>query len=80
MHETVEYYRYINLHNLELDTQFIFYFILRPIYLKLYIIFLRYIYKSKTTINVNANKKINHNFSIFKIKNIIIEFREKDAI
>ena len=59
---------------------FILYFIVSTIYLKLYIIFLRYIYKSKTTINVNANKKINHNFSIFKIKNIIIEFREKDAI
>ena len=59
---------------------FILYFIVSTIYLKLYIIFLRYIYKSKTTINVNANKKINHNFSIFKIKNIIIEFREKYAI
>ena len=64
MHETVEYYRYINLHNLELDTQFIFYFILRPIYLKLYIIFLKYIYISKPAININKNKKINHNFNI----------------
>ena len=67
MHETVEYYRYINLRNLESDTQFILYFILSTIYLKLYIIFLKYIYISKTTTNVNANKKINHNFNIFKI-------------
>ena len=59
MHETVEYYLYINLHNLESYT----------IYLKLYIIFVEYIYISKPTTNVNKNKKINHNFNIFKIKN-----------
>ena len=71
MHETVEYYRYINLHNFVSDTlvYFIFHY-KHNIYLKLYIIFLKYIYISKTTTNVN--KKINHNFNIFKIKKILL--------
>ena len=60
--------------------KFILYFILSTIYLKLYINFFKYIYTSKTTNNVNANKKINHNFNIYKLKDIIIEFREIDAI
>ena len=78
MHETIEYYLYINLRNFELDTlvYFIFHY-KHNIYLMLYIIFLKYIYISKTTTNVN--KKINHNFDIF-LKNIIFEFREIDAI
>ena len=74
MDEIVEYYRYINLRNLES------YFILSKIYLRLCIIILKYIYTSKTITNVNANKKINHNFNTFKIKNIIVEFREVDGI
>ena len=36
MHETVEYYRYINLHNLESDTLVILYFILSTIYILSY--------------------------------------------
>ena len=44
MHETLEYYRYINLRILEPDTLVNFYFILSTIYLKLYIIFLKYIF------------------------------------
>ena len=32
-------------------------------------------YISKTVTSVNENKKLNHNFNIFKIKeNIIVEF------
>ena len=54
MHETIEYYCYSNLHNLESHT-FYFNYILRPIYLKLYIIFPKYIYISKPTTNVSEN-------------------------
>ena len=54
---------------------FVFYFNLSIIYFKLYIILLKYIYIYKTTTNLTANKKINQNFNIFKIKNIIVEFR-----
>ena len=80
MHETLEYYRYINLCNFESDTLVLFYFILSTIYLKVYIIFLKYIYMFKIITNLNANKKINENFNIFRIKYLIVEFRKIDAI
>ena len=57
-----------------------FYFTLRIIYLKLYIILLKYTYISKTTTNLNTNKKINLKINIFKIKNIIVEFKEINGI
>ena len=81
MHETSKYFCYINLCILESDILVYFNFILSIVYLKLYyIIFLKYIHISKTTTNLNANKKINQNFNTFRIKNIIVEFREIDAI
>ena len=68
MHETLEYYRYINLCNLESDILVYFYFILSTMYLKVYVVFLKYIYILKITTNINENKKINENFNIFRIK------------
>ena len=34
----------------------------------------------KIITNLNANKKINENFNIFRIKHLIVEFRKIDAI
>ena len=79
MHETSEYYCYINLCNLESDTLVYFLFYskhnisliihnLHKICLHIY---------DNNHLNANPNyPKINQNFNIFRIINIIVEFRD----
>lgn len=72
MDEISKYYRYIHLCNLEsINTlTYFFNFIFKKIYIMLYIILQKYIYISKRTTILNANKKISQIFLSIQNKNI----------
>ena len=51
---------------------YFYYLIFKTTYIKLYIILLKYVYKSKRRIKLHQNNKINQNFKLYN-KNIIVE-------
>ena len=73
MHKNSKYYCYINLCNFESINNLTYFSILftKKIFIMLYMILLKYIYISKRTTNLNANKKINQNCGLFRTKDIL---------